>query len=611
MISQMSSELSPSAIRAAVERIVASPTLKGSERLARLLRFVVEETVSGRDAGLKESVLGVEVFQRGGGFDPKTDPVVRVSAGRLRAKLIEYYAGDGVGDPVLIRLPKGGYVPVFELRGEPRHWGSLWLAAGACGLLLALGAAFLLTSNTLELATHPRSVAVLPFVNMSGEAGGEYFSDGLTEELIDALCRIDGLRVTARTSAFQFKGKARDIREVGKLLKVETVVEGSVRKQGDRIRITAQLNSVKDGYHIWSRSYEVTLRDALRTQEEISRAIASALQAPLTGKTRRAPVNPRAWEAYLRGRYFLGRAEPSAIQRVFEGFQEAIAIDPNLAEAHAALARLYIARGRAGALPPREAIALANASVTRALAIDGDNTDALLAVCQIKSEAEWDWVAAEQSCSRALELSPGSQMAHTTRGMALGYTGRLDDAIQEHSRAVELDPLSVTARIRLARSLYSARRYDEASNEAGRILYLDGSNSEAFVVLGLVSLAEGKHAEAIAYMRKTIGAMGPRENPNVQSMLGHAYAVSGNRTEAHRLLRWLEERAKTKPTTSTLAARIHLGLGNYDRALDLLEAAYDERDYWLPFLVQDPRTDPIRSHPRFVKLLRKMNLPGS
>ncbi len=289
------------AVRAQMEKILATELFAGSERLSRFLRFTVEEALQGRADQLKEYVLGVEVCDRKKSFDPRLESIVRTEAGRLRAKLKEYYETLGRNDPVRIDYGRGSYAPVFEWRKRTasalrqwfrRHWKTAAVVTSVV-LLEALthGPASLFWRNLSRGEpgrAPPSSIVVLPFTDLSPEKGQEYFSDGLTEELISRLSQVQGLRIVARTSSFQFKGKTQDIRKIGKELNVEGVLEGSIRKSGNRLRITTQLIDVADGFHVWSQSYEREMKDVLETQVEIAQAIVDSLKVKLTGTAKPA-----------------------------------------------------------------------------------------------------------------------------------------------------------------------------------------------------------------------------------------------------------------------------------------------------------------------------------
>jgi TolB-like protein len=297
------------AVSSELEKILASEQFLSAGRLGPFLRYVVDRTIAGEGGTLKEPVVGVAVFGRAPDYDPRTDPIVRVEARRLRARLDEYYKSSGKDDPVVIELPKGTYAPVFRTGRQPpipNGRGSLWLAVLIGGVVLAA----ILWTLTRPSAVPDKSVAVLPFVNLSADASNEYFSDGLTDELIAGLARVPGLRVVARSIVFQHKGKSYDARALGRQLNAATVVEGSVRRSGERIRITAQVVNAADGYEMWSRTYERELNDVFAIQEEIATSIVNALRVEL-GRDRKVlearRTTPEAYNEYLQARYEINR----------------------------------------------------------------------------------------------------------------------------------------------------------------------------------------------------------------------------------------------------------------------------------------------------------------
>jgi serine/threonine-protein kinase len=341
------STVSPGLIEKQLDRITASSPFSKSERICRLLRHLAENSIAGRTEKLKEYSIGVDVFDKDPSYDPRIDTNVRTEARRLRAKLAEYYKSEGVADQLRIDLPKGGYTLVFELRQAhggtvPAQWR--WRRMWAAVILLTLtGLAWVLWNYYRQKTPFPRSIAVLPFVDLSPDKTNEYFSDGLTEELTDALTRIDGLRVAARTSPFQFKAKTVDVREVGLKLDVDAVLEGSVRKAGNQLRITARLDNTKNGYHFWSRTWERELNDAFAIQQEIAGVIAASLGTPVRTRrggelVRASTRNVEAHNLYLLGRYHWGKRNPGAINQAIDYLQRAVELDPGYALAYAALA---------------------------------------------------------------------------------------------------------------------------------------------------------------------------------------------------------------------------------------------------------------------------------
>ena len=456
-------EISAESIRAALEKILASPGFANADRISRFLRYTVEETLNGQTDKLKESLLGIDVFGRKPSYDPRVDAVVRTEAVKLRARLREYYESEGREDEIVIDLPKGGYIPAFRHREKPAvevaapvaaepHRQREWKPAVATVLVVA----FLATSVYLISKARTRSagasspqlasIAVLPFADLSPDRDQEYFCDGMTEEIIDALAKVNGFRVVARTSSFAFKGKQQDIREIGKKLNVATVLEGSVRKDGNRLRVTAQLNSVADGYHLWSETYERELKDVFTVQDEISRAIVDTLQLKLASSARqpRPPSeNVEAYDLYLQGRYHWSRWRSEGAERAIEYFQQAIQKDPNYAAAYSGLADSYAWMGFFGALPPNEAMPKARQAALKALALDDTLAAAHTSLGYVKSLHEFDWPGAEREFKRALQLNAGDSDAHFGYGITyLAPMGRLDEAVREMQTARDLDPLS-------------------------------------------------------------------------------------------------------------------------------------------------------------------------
>lgn len=439
------------AVRDQVRRMAASDTFARSDRLVKFLQFVTEEALQGRAEQLKEPVLAIEVFGRDPSYDSKTDSVVRVTAGKLRFKLKEYYSSEGAADPIFIEVPKGSYSPVFSSRVQANQVhtstisGRVVIAACLAGIL-ALG----LMTVGWRVSRRPgmgvnalSSVAVLPFLNLSPEQNEDYFSDGLTEELIDALTRVDGMRVVARTSAFQFKGKPQDIRDIGKRLNVGTILEGSVRKSGNRLRITAQLNRASDGYHLWSQTYNREVKDVLEIQQEVSRAIVSTVQAsgsngPIAPWARRSATSQEVYELYLKGRHFYSQITNNGYELAIPYFERAIAKDSTYAPSYSGLADCYFLQGaQIGIVPPEKTVLQVKSLLAKALELDDSLSEAHVTLGRLKADYEWDWAAAEREFQRAIELNPGAARPHRRYGTFLSRLGRKDESIRELETAAD------------------------------------------------------------------------------------------------------------------------------------------------------------------------------
>ena len=464
------------------------------------------------------------------------------------------------------------------------------------------------------LATDPLrgipSIAVLPFVNMSADPDNEYFCDGLAEELINALTKVEQLRVVARTSAFSFKGKEVDVREIGQRLNVSTVLEGSVRKAGHRLRVTAQLINVADGYHLWSERYDRQLEDIFQLQDEISLAIVDALKVKLFGEEKavvlkRHTDNVEAYHLYLKGRYFWNKRTPDGFRRGLEHFHQAIESDPSYALAFVGLADSYALLGFWGESPPREILPKAQAAAAQALEIDDQLAEAYASMGLIHFQYNWNWTGAEREFRRAIKLNQNYATAHHWLAFNLEAVERLDEAVAEIKLAQELDPLSLIINTNLGQALYFARRYDEAATELHRAIEMNPHFSRAHLSLGLVYEQKRMYEEAIAEFQK---ARHLDEIPWTLSGLGHAYAISGKRNEAEKIIAELKELSRRRFVSPFNIALIYAGLGETDQAFGWLERAYDERSVELTWLRVWPVLDGLRADGRFTELLRRVGL---
>lgn len=457
-----------------------------------------------------------------------------------------------------------------------------------------------------------KSIAVLPFADMSPEGDQEYFSDGMSEELIDALTKIPGLRVTARTSSFQFKGERRDIRDVGRALGVTHVVEGSVRKSGDRLRITAQLVDTTDGYHLWSQRYDRDLRDIFEIQDEIACSIARELKIRLADPTaaleRPRTENLEAYDFYLRGRVCLAQLTPESwTRRAIELFKKAIELDPAYAPAHAGLAAAYEQLSRLAGPEAKEALAKARETALRALDLDSTLSEAHTVLGIIAFTPDWDREAARQRFERAIQTNPNEARAHAWLAILLLYFEKqFEEALSMARRAEELDPLDWTARTLPWWVLWARGEYESYLQEALEVIRQEPEFAQGHYWVGSGYLCTGRPSEAVAEYSRAIELGGPTHF--YLSYLAVAHAQSGNEIWAREILAEMEERTQRGAALSSWRARIHAALGERDEALDALESAYEERDRSLFWAASDPVFDEVRSHPRFTALLRKMGL---
>ena len=471
------------------------------------------------------------------------------------------------------------------------------------------------TSPALPLVHPPpaaaNSIAVLPFLNMSAEPENEYFSDGITEEIINALSAVGSLRVASRTSSFAFKGATQDIRAIAERLQVSAVLEGSVRRADTKLRVTAQLINAADGFHLWSATYEREMKDVFAIQDEIARAIVNALKVKLTSEPRLALVEPHtdnveAYALYLKARYFWRRKSASGLKKGIEYFEQAIALDPRYSLAYAGLADSYTALGYYNYLAPKQVFPRAREAADTAIAIDDGRAEAHTARACVSLLYDWEWTAAEQGFQRAIQLKELYPTAHFWYACCLWAMGRTADSVAQASRAQALAPLSLVANANLGWALYFARRYDEAITQCRRVLDLDTHYLLTYVVLGQVHLAACRYDEAISALQSAVSVS--EGLAFTSAVLSHAYARAGRRREAMKILQSLEQRSRTAYVSPFCGALVHAGLGDRDQAFASLDQAYEERSHWLAYIKAWPLMDDLRADARFTELLGRIGL---
>jgi serine/threonine-protein kinase len=466
-------------------------------------------------------------------------------------------------------------------------------------------------ADALAAPARPRtpSVAVLPFLNMSADPENEYFADGITEDVITHLSKIRALKVISRTSVMAFKQRTQSLKEIGAKLEVTTLLDGSVRRAGDRVRIVAQLIDAETGQHLWGETYDRQLTDIFGIQTDVALQIAAALQAELSvdeqARIRKGPTSDlEAYQIYLQGRHWLVRFTPEGMQRAIEHFQRAIAKDPGYALAHASVAMTFAELGEGGLLPPDVAFGQARDAAAKALALDPGLGEAHCAVAHLKTLWDFDWKGAELEYKRALELSPGSADIYDYYGRMCAAVERYDEAIALQQRAQELDPLA--HRMDVASTMLRAGRYAEAVLGAERVLESDPVYDRAHATLGWAYFKQGKQAQGVAELERAVSL----SNANTQwlAQLGQAYGLVGSTDKARKVLQQLEDRARWTYVSPYHLAFVYVGLGEVERALDMLERAFEARTGAVYSIKGSVLLEPLRSHPRFVALLKKLNL---
>jgi len=455
-------------------------------------------------------------------------------------------------------------------------------------------------------------LAVLPFENVTADAEQEFFSDGLTEEMITELGRLSPaqLGIIARTSAMRYKQSGKRIDQIGRELNVDYVLEGSVRLEQTRARITVQLIHVGDQTHLWAQSYDRELADIFQVQREVAQRVADSLAFELLpdSQARTGLAVPEAYEDYLRGRYFWNRGTDTDARSAIECFERALHYDPQYALAYSGIANCYSRLVWFCAMPPVDAGPKAKAAATRALEIDPQLGEARASMALVRFWYEWNWLEAEREFCRATSSRPNYADAHNWYAAYLNVMGRFSEAAAEQKLAEELDPLSLTIAMNAADPHYFARRYGPAIENLKLVLTREPRFPAAHFNLGRACVQDGQYEEAIAAFETAAQLSGNRQ---ASAALGFAYARAGRVSEARKILAEMEQLAAVRYMPSPQLALIHLGLGETEKALDRLEQGLEEKSYWMIYLKADPVYDSLRSHPRFIRLLGRLGFASS
>lgn len=553
--------------------------------MARFLRLVVEHSLAGKSGDLKEYLIGMEAFDRKPSYDPRVDPIVRVEARRLRSKLAAYYQGDGGQDEIVIELPKGSYVPKFSGRVAP--------PAAAAAI-----------ARSAREQQPDRTVAVLPFANTSRDPE-EYFSDGLTEELIHALTKIRGLRVVAWNSAARVRGGERDIYNIGQQLGVATVLTGSVRHEGDRIRILAQLIETRSGVYLWSETYDRKIEQMFAIQQEIANSIAAALLVQF-GVSEPREYNLQAYNEYLRGRYHWNKRTTDGFWRSIDHFQRSIDIDPAFALGYAGLADAYLLMVGYGIVMPGQWLPKAKEAALRALEIDSSLGEAEASLGAIAIGLDWNWVASRKHFQRSITLNPSYATAFHWFGLDhCGLLGKMDEGFPLIYKAVELDPLSSIIREGVGYMYLLNRQYDRALTELQKVLEFDEHFHRAHAAMARAHSLAGNYAESIPLFERALHLCG--EMPSILAAYAQTCGRAGQIEKTRRTMTRLEDLARERRVPAACFALTHLGLGEKDCALRWLERGVGQRDLPLSIGVH-PAWDELRDDTRFNVVLERIGL---
>jgi adenylate cyclase len=580
-------DVSKSEVRAQLDRILESAMFQNSERLQRFLKCAVECALDGTADQLKESVLGRVVFDRGSEFDPHTDSIVRMEAQRLSRRLQEYYEIDGGDDPVRINFDPGSYAPAFAYTVEP-------CGSGGMPQIRPL---------------NPQTVAVLPLQNLSADPEQDYFCEGITDDIIYALSRIPGLNVIGHASVFAFKGVAQDTQEVAAKLGAGTMVDGTVRKSGNRVKIFTEMLDAMTGEVRWAQTYERPIDDLFALEAEIAEAVARVLQMTLAppvsrGLVRSAP-NMDAYLLYLRGRHAWNRMSADGYRTAAEILERTTSMFPSYASAYAGLADAYMYLALWGCARPREVFPKALKAAQQALRLDPSLPHAYSSLAAATAFYERRWEEGLAYARTANELEPSYSFGQHVYAVCLLARGEMEKAQDHLELAVDLDPLSVRAHRSLGWMLYLARRFARAEQWLQAALVLDREPAETRYVLAHFYMSQRRFTAALE--QAELCQTDPPD-PLGLSVLGACLAHLNRREEALKIFATLSQMAEAGYVESHAIARLHMALGDVDRAIESVGKSLDEREPFSAFLKLDPAFDPLRGDPRFDELVSRLDL---
>jgi serine/threonine-protein kinase len=567
-------------VRQQLERLLASATFQQSDRLKRFLTFIVLEAINGHRDELKEYVIGVQVFGKEESFDPRTDPIVRVQARRLRAKLVHHYREEGRADELIIDLPKGGYAPVFRRRETPV-------------LVKRSISAALISRNT---------VAVLPFADHSVGGDLQYFCRGVRDEIVHHLSRLSTLRLLASD----------ETRPPAEKTEPALIVSGSVRRSGDRVRLTAQLVDGASGCYLWSESIDAQLDDVFAAQETVATAIFKKLEPELSDKRHGAGVrgpseNLAAHNLYLQGCYHLNQRTEEGLRKALEFFEKALVEDAEYALAHAGLADAYGLLAHYGVFGPAEVWSKAASSAATAVMLDAGSAEAHTSLAHVKSTQDWDWANAEREFQRAISLNPRYATAHHWYAMScLAPLGRLDEALNEIKIAQSIDPVSSIVARDLAVVHFYRRDFEMALEQCDHTIELNPHFAPAYWMLGVIQEQRKDFDESAAAFQRAVH-LSP-QTPRMHGGLGRTFALSGRRKQALDVLKKLEAYAKERYVSPLEFAWIQFALGDADVGFKWLAKASDDRAFDLISIKVDPRFDSLRQDRRFAAIADHMGV---
>jgi TolB-like protein/tetratricopeptide (TPR) repeat protein len=604
-------------VQLALERITQSAAFSRSERLCRLLRFVTERTLAGRGNELKEYLIGVEVLEKGSSFDPRLDSAVRVDARRLRAKLYEYYAGDGAEDPVRIVLNKGSYAPSFEWPAKRAEQPPVAVAPPVrrrihpipvvLGLLAVMGltAGWWVWHRNPE-STSIRSIAVLPFTNITGRAENDTLCDGLAVEMTNRFAKLPGLRVVSRSSAFAYKGKHVDARRVARELRVDSILEGGVRENNNSLRITVRLVRGEDGSQLWSDSFDLTKGDDLGLQASIGQTVEARVAQFIPGASSyTGAVSPRDRELdmlVVQAKHLAQRSSSESILRAIEYAGRSVAERPKSAPAYVVLGDAWLAlAGQRLGDQRAEAVEHARRNAATAAELDSTLAAPLTTLGAIAMDYEWRWREAEELFRRATVLNPSNGSAFARYARLLTLQGRHDDAIAQARHAETLAPTSVNVIVSVGHALFYARRFAEAARQIEKAIDHDPSYDYGRITLSKVLAMQERYEEAW----RVADRIGEPVRSSAEGAALRAWLYGRQR----RIEEGRREVAKASDASSIALAVAWAALGESETALKVLEDATRAKEPNVVYVKVSPLLDPIRG-PRLDRICRQIGLSG-
>jgi serine/threonine-protein kinase len=569
-------------VRQQLEKILTSAGLRRSERLRRFLRLTVERTLEGQSEDLKEYSIGRDVFDRGVDFDMRTDSIVRVEARRLRKKLHSFYETEGRDDPVVIRLDPGSYVPVFARSGEMEP------------------------PAQIDTPLDARTIAVLPFSNLSPDPSQNYFCDGIAEDIIDALSAIPELRVLGRSTSFAFRDSAADTRTIGRELRAGTIVEGSVRLAGDIMRISAKVIEADTGHVQWSSTFDRPVADVFAIKDEISDAVASTLRAKFTSGSEIHLPCLDAYATYLRGRHAANQMTAEGYEQAVIEFKSAIEKYPDYALPYSALADVYSIMAALGLGRSINLLPLGKAAAQEAVNLDPNLAHAWTSLAWYKFTYDWNWHASRDHIQRAISLRPNYAMAYSLLGAIEIVYGRIAEGLAAIENSYALDPRSPRLTRMLAWSWGANGKYDDARKLLEKARRVFPQSKELAYLQASVHVMGGDFAAAV---RSAIECQTDPPNPRSQAMLAETLAASGRCDEALKIVADLEALAQVEWVDPWPLCRAHQALGNIDEVVKYYQASLDERSPFALQAILEPQFASVRLDKRFRAVMARLNLP--